>query len=675
MKKAVIALAPAATLLLSACLLAAQDVAADKDGNSRHNDERLSFQTLGTWSPRVNLNADVAMVYGTGPGLSTDLETWRQHGYKVQVMTGVAWGAYQDYLDGIFDGKNHWDEAQKYKDGSLSLHGDMPQITPYMSPGEAYGLYLAAKVRRALDAGAEAIYLEEPEYYADTGWSEGFKRQWEAYYGEDWQEPDSSPDAQYRASKLKYYLYRRTLIQVCESVRQYRGEHGRTIPCYVATYSLINYAHWGVISPESSLIDTGADGYIAQVWTGTARTPTYYGGRRKERTFEAAFLEYGAMSGLVNGTGLPLWYLNDPVEDDPKHDWTDYRAQWESTLTASLLHPEVSRYEVMPWPDRIFNGKYPMKSVAAVKSTTKRSVEKVAIPAAYETELQTVISALGDMKQTNIRWEYSGTDGVGVLVSDTMMFERADPSPSDPNLGSFYGLAMPLLKRGIPVQPVQIESAASAGYLNRYKLLLLTYEGQKPPSPEFHDALARWVHNGGALVVVDNDRDPYNSVREWWNAAPYSYRTPREHLFDLLGLPRDATGLYRIGSGVLVSARLSPATLTYRKDGAEQIRRLTRRAAFAIKLAWHEANALVLRRGPYIVAAGLNESVPNANLVVLHGRYVNLFDARLPMSARLRARGFYCLIWMPSRSTPYRLWLRLPAGLVRKKRARMSSVS
>jgi len=33
-------------------------------GAERAAEERLSFQTNGPWSPRTNLNADVAMVYG-----------------------------------------------------------------------------------------------------------------------------------------------------------------------------------------------------------------------------------------------------------------------------------------------------------------------------------------------------------------------------------------------------------------------------------------------------------------------------------------------------------------------------------------------------------------------------------------------------------------------------------
>ena len=587
----------------------------------RPGEERLSFQTSGPWSPRTNLNADVAMVYGIGPRMPANIETWKQRGYTIHVMTGVAWGQYQDYLNGQFDGQNHWDQAQTEADGKLILHGGNRNV-PYISPGENYGRYLTLGVKRALDAGAEAIHLEEPEFWARGGWEENVKREWKAYYHEDWQPPDSSPDTQYRASKLKYYLYGRTLSQIFDFTREYGREHHREIRCYVPTHSLINYAHWKIVSPESSLIDVGADGYIAQVWTGTARTANVYEGRRKERTFETAFLEYGAMQNLVRASGRRVWYLNDPIEDNPNHDWEDYRTNWESTLTASLLQPEVWRYEIMPWPDRVFNSRHPLRGGAAGEARAQ-------IPKPYETELQTVITALGDMKQTSVRWENAGTLQIGVLVSDTMMFQRADPQPSDTNLGSFYGLAMPLLKHGMPVEPVQIESAASAGFLDRYKLLLLTYEGQKPPRPEFHSALARWVRGGGALVVVDDDRDPYNNAREWWNTAPLTFQTPRQHLFEALGIARDATGVHKVGRGVVLRLADSPAALTYKEDGAGIIRKTVREAAAAVKLPWKEADSLVLRRGPYVIAAGLDESVPGSRAYVLRGRYLNLFDPEL----------------------------------------------
>ena len=158
---------------------------------------------------------------------------------------------------------------------------------------------------------------------------------------------------------LKYYLYRRALKQVFDFVKAENARTGRQVKCYVPTHSLINYAHWKIVSPESSLIEVGADGFIAQVWTGTARTPNVYRGDRRERTFEAAFLEYGAMMNVVQAGGGRVWFLNDPIEDNPDHSWEDYRTNWESTLTASLLWPQVWRYEVMPWPERIFHGRYP----------------------------------------------------------------------------------------------------------------------------------------------------------------------------------------------------------------------------------------------------------------------------------------------------------------------------
>ncbi len=174
-----------------------------------NSDEQLSFQTQAIWSPRINLNADVAMVYGIDPSLSSRIETWRQHGYGIHVMTGVAWGQYQDYLNGRYDGKNHWDQAQTDRDGKPIMHGGFKDV-PYMSPGEAYGRYLTIGIKRALDAGAEAIHLEEPEFWAAGGYEANFKREWQAYYGEPWQPPHSSPDAQYKASKLKHFLYRGT---------------------------------------------------------------------------------------------------------------------------------------------------------------------------------------------------------------------------------------------------------------------------------------------------------------------------------------------------------------------------------------------------------------------------------------------------------------------------------
>lgn len=603
-------------------------------------DSHLIFQTSHDWSPRTNINADTVMVYGIDDTTAERIHSWKEHGYHVTVMTGVAWGRYAPYLRGDFDGKEHWNETQQEKSGKLILHSG--REVPYIAPSLSYGRYLAKGVEAALDAGAEAIYLEEPEFWARAGWSDSFKYEWQQFYHEPWQAPDSSPDAQYRASKLKYFLYRRALAQVFDSVKAYGASHHRAIPCYVATHSLINYAQWKIVSPESSLLDVGADGYIAQVWTGTARSANVYKGVRQERTFETAFLEYGALQNIARSSGKRIWYLNDPIEDNPNHTWTDYRRNWESTLTASLLQPEVARYEVLPWPDRIFgpDSLYP----STESSASNPNPEKTLIPKGYETELQTVFHALGEMQQSAsvTHWESAGTQNIGVLVSDTLMFQRAAPEPSDEDLGQFYGQALPLLMQGMPVEPVQIESTYSKsakGFLSSYKILLLTYDGQKPPSPEFHTALAAWVRAGGALIVLDDDKDPYNHAKDWWNSSGNQFDTPRDHLFQTLGLESGATGLHAVGKGYVLYEPQSPAALTYTSSGAQTVSTLLQKAADAIHLSLKTTNALILRRGPYVIAAGLDEESGIAQRpehpASVTGDLINLFDPDLTESDQI----------------------------------------
>ena len=577
--------------------------------------ERTSFQTGKAWSPLGNLRADVAMVYGLGNGLAERVASWREHGYRVHLMTGVSWGEYQDYLYGRYDGVNHEDNAQTDRNGRKIGHGG---DVWYMCPAENYGTYLCVGVQRALDAGVEAVHLEEPEFWARAGYSEGFKREWLSFYHEPWQAPHESVDAQWRASKLKYFLYRRALQQVFAYVKAFNVRTGKNVRCYVPTHSLLNYAHWCIVSPESSLARLdGCDGYIAQIWTGTARTPNHFRGVRKERTFETAFLEYGAMQNLVRATGRSVWYLNDPIEDDPRHDWTDYRGNWESTLVASLLQPDVWQYEVAPWPERIFGGKYP------------RNGDRKAIPPDYASELQVVMQALTDMRQADVQWD-CGTQKIGVLVSDSLMFQREQPTPSDPNMAHFYGLALPLLKRGVPVAPVQLENVTLPGFPDAQRVLLLSYQGQKPLTADVHPALADWVRKGGVLVMVDDDQDPYQRVREWWNDGGKNERTPRRHLFETLGVKDGdfAQAVVAVGKGGVMWLRESPVQFALSAEADARLAGAVKIAAAKAGQAWRETNYLALRRGPYVIGAGLDESVPGEARVV-KGRFVNLFDPAL----------------------------------------------
>jgi hypothetical protein len=250
------------------------------------------------------------------------------------------------------------------------------------------------------------------------------------------------------------------------------------------------------------------------------------------------------------------------------------------------------------------------------------------IPADYATEMLVVINALNDMKQDHVEWD-AGTRGIGVLVSDTMMFQRAAPSPSDEHLSSFYGLSLPLLKAGVPVEPVQLETILTPGALDRYRMLLLTYEGQKPLRREYHERLSAWVRAGGTLLYVGDGSDPYDDVREWWNEMGAKQSGPAEDLFAQLGLlnglPRDPVAVDKGWVRILTE---KPRELASRPGGADTVLAAVDELLARQGEKLRKQKYLKLKRGPYVVVAVLDE-MADAQPLTLDGRYVNLFDPSL----------------------------------------------
>jgi hypothetical protein len=584
--------------------------------------QRTCFQAAAPCSDQIDIRTDVAVAYGIDASLTTRIAEWKRRGYVPHVMTGAAWGGYEDYIEGRFDGKTHHDEGQVNSKGEMIKHD--PTV-PYMVPTPSYQQYLIHLARTAIDAGAEALHFEEPEFWSAAGYSAGFARVWETEYGEPWRRPDSSPDAYWKAAKLKYLLYKRTLENVFAAAKAHARSRGREVGCFVPTHSLVNYAQWGIVSPESSLMEMpNCDGYIAQVWTGTARTPNFYRGVGKERTFETAYLEYASMHSMVAPTGRKVFFLADPVEDNPRHTWDDYKANYERTVAASLLFPDVHDYEVMPWPDRVLTGRYP----AGTYSDDPKS--QITIPPAYGAELMTVVNALNEMEQDRVRWE-CGTRGIAVLASDTMMFQRNGPWSSDEALGGFFGMAMPLLKRGVPVRCVVLERVREPKALEGVDVLLMSYEHMKPMLPEYHDALARWVRAGGMLAYLGDDKDAFHAVREWWNDGKGGGGGPRADLFRRIGLdPGAPPGTHRAGEGWVSYGTDRPDLLARSKDGATTVTHLV---DALLRLRGGElgaTNRLVVLRGPYAVGGVLDEA-ERGDPFVLKGAYLDLFSTGMPV--------------------------------------------
>lgn len=591
--------------------------------------EKTAFQTSREWKPAIDNRADVAIVYGVGGNPSDRsqripfeerVQSWRDRGYTTHFMTGIAWGSYQDYFTGQWDGKWHLDEGQVTVQGDTIWHGRM---VPYIVPSMNFIQYMKEKhVKRVIDAGIDAIYMEEPEFWMRGGYSEAFKREWQEFYGFPWRPQHESPENTYLSGKLKYHLYYRALNEVFTYAKEYGKSKGMDIRCYVPTHSLVNYSSWQIVSPEASLASLPCvDGYIAQVWTGTSREPTFYNGVKKERVFENAFLEYGSMESMTRPTGRKMFFLTDPIEDWAR-DWADYKKNYQATFTAQLLYPTIGNYEVMPWPERIYEGLY--KTCATCET-------KEQIPRFYSTQMQVMINSLNDMPVSENT--INGSHGIGILMANSLMFQRF-PTHSgyeDPQFSNFYGQTLPLLKRGIPVEIVHIENTGYADTWKSLKVLVMSYSNMKPLDADYHKNIAQWVKNGGALVYCGKDEDPYQSVMEWWNTGKNSYKTPSEHLFKTLGMASNpSAGEYSCGKGKVYVIREEPKNFVLESNNDESFFSAVQSAYQSVphsgKLILK--NNLYLERGPYIIASVMDESVFSEPLQ-LSGLFIDLFDPEL----------------------------------------------
>ncbi|TCC90118.1 hypothetical protein EZ428_12580 [Pedobacter frigiditerrae] len=585
--------------------------------------EKTSFQASAPWSADYDVRADIAMVYGInddGGKFEERVKSYRDKGYEVQFMTGIAWGQYKDYFLGEWDGKNHLDEGQVMRNGETIWHGEN---VPYIVPSANFLTYMKTHVKRAIDAGVTAIYLEEPEFWARAGYGEAFKKEWQKYYGFPWMAQHESPEATYLSSKLKYQLYFNALKDVFTYIKTYSESKGKRVKCYVPTHSLINYSSWQIVSPEASLANLeGMDGYIAQVWTGTSREPVFYNGIKKERVFENAFLEYGSMVSMTAPTGRKLFFLTDPIEDRAK-SWDDYKVNYQATFTAQLLYPMVNNYEVMPWPNRIYRGKFVVEG----------QKEKQGISPAYATQMQVMVNSLNQMPLSkNV---INGSHGIGVLLANSMMFQRfpTHAGYDDPQLSNFYGMVIPLLKKGIPVETVHIENLANVNTLKDIKVLIMSYANMKPLSADYHKELTKWVKNGGVLLYYGKDTDPFQNVKEWWNTDGSTFNAPSEHLFGLLRLTeKEGETKYQVGKGKVYLVRKDPKELIMQTNGDAEFFANVKSAyetdAKAGKLI--SKNNFVLARGPFVIAAVLDEN-ENKNPLTLNGTFIDLFNPELPI--------------------------------------------
>ena len=565
-------------LVVMLALIISAQVRADKGGfpamkpNPRPKEPHTSFQTGSGYRPELDIRTDAVIHYGCG---KDGIRSWLDKGYVVQTMYGFRTGP--DYI------KDHADEGQTMANGQILTCGPGSY---YMVPTQSRIDAALDYYRQAIENGTSMAVPEEPEFFIQTGYSESFKREWQAYYGEPWQDQTTSIEARWKSSRLKSFLEYRMVKSILEASEKQKTGVVRA----VAAHSAVSYYLWGIIYPHYEMMKLPClQEMIAQVWTGTARSGCRYEGVVAERTFENGFLEYSALYNLMRGTGKRIWFLMDPLEDNPDRSMDDYQTNYEKTLVASLMFPDVDEFEVMPWPDRIFGR----------------------VPPEFATKIMTIVTMLGDIHNQKTSKLEMGTEGIATFVADSMAWQRGEPHASD--FDCFYGLTLPLIMKGIPVQVAQLERTQEPKYLDPYKVLLLSYDIMKPMDAAYNEALAKWVRKGGSLVLFGG-KDAYNDLPEWWKKAGFD--SPHDHLLAKLGVSGE--GAHKVGSGTVIVVKESPGYFASSKESADQLRAVVARACEKAGIRYQERRYMKVRRGRYVAARTFDAPL------ALKGKYVDV---------------------------------------------------
>jgi hypothetical protein len=459
------------------------------------------LQTPTPYRSDNDLKVDGILVVSESP---VAFGSWQSAGYQTWHMTGFRDG--QAYVDA------HPGSVQQDRWGGLL---DCGPGSYYMVPTADRRRILYERFQEGARGGATAAAPEEPEFIGRGGYSPAFQQEFAEHYGRPWTPPHGSVQARVDCQRLMGHLEIELLRACYDGMKSVNPQAQSFLLCH----SPLNYSAWNIMFPHAeALRELKVDQTISQVWTGTARSAVPHMGSRRERTFENAWLEYSSSLNCVRGLGIPTWLLMDPVEDNPDRPMEDYFFNYKRTLGAALMFPESDLYEVMPWPTRIFGR----------------------VPDDFATVICNVIGALSDMQNHPDVTQDRGTEGIATFLADSAMWQRNEPSPSD--FDAIYGLCLPMLMRGVPAQIAQLERVADPGYLDPYKILLVSFDALKPERREYVDALADWVRKGGQLILCGG-QDAYNDLDLWWKQA--GFPSPHAYLLDRLGL--DASGLQPLG--------------------------------------------------------------------------------------------------------------------------------
>jgi hypothetical protein len=660
----------------------------------RPSGHRVGFFYADKYVPEMAVPADTVQLYVGAPTLAPDgtgprsdwpevFAGWRKQGYFVDVFLHSRYGSLIDENAPNVQTDRNGRQLTFFnvKQGGKIVDGSVGPISPdaealmrerhhgevQLERADRYEIPTLERIELAkkfyekvLTDDVSGFCFDEPEIWANAGYSAAFQSEWKAHYGTPWEAPAGSVNARVKAERLKAFLVRRWVETILKDVKQRKPG----ISTMLALHSQPGYVDIGMGAPHMQLLTIPAlDEVIAEVWN---------------LPFDSAFLQYSSFENQLRGSGKKLWLMMDPWGDSPALTYDYYHARYADNLVAALMFPGEDRFQPQIWPNRLYGH----------------------IPKDYEVVINTAAGAVGDLRRYGDGYLDCGSFTVGTFTSDTMSWQRSDPSPSD--FDGFYGLSLPLLERGIPVSVLALERAAEPGYLDSTRCLIVSYDFLKPSDAAQNRAFAEWTRKGGALILVGGS-DPYNAAADtWWSQAGWA--SPLEELLSELGIaagspkllsgpgnlriapssdlkgsaPMDlplgptpgseqnrrrvnlwaietdnpvSNGTYpvtlyglpdgahplvaadatlppivwekRVGEGIVVFAGISPGAFRANPNGPAFLRALAHRAVSQVGGTLAERPLLVSRRGPYWALR--TENSPQ----VVQGRFVDLLSPKL----------------------------------------------
>ncbi len=474
-----------------------------------------TFQTGDKYHAGQRINTEAVMAYVSTPsGIDGVLGSWigTKDYYSINVMMPINRDS-DDYVrrDPANYGDIQTDAAGKYITHSTSDH------VYYMVPTENWTEYVWEIVSAAVKKyPLDSITFEEPEMWYDSGYSDGFKAEWEKYYGTPWEKQTASPEAMLKTMRLKVYLFDRVLSEIA---RRVHAESPET-KVYVASHSTASYTAIRITAGLNTYLASGAiDGVIGQTWTNTSLVALLENGKSVQRPFESSYLGYASFAGAAGD--LDLYAITDTMADGSSPSDEDYYFPvYQDNLAAALMQPEIHRFEASVWPGRGFES----------------------VTASYRTVQLSLFAALNEMAGKKITYS-AGTPGITYLLSDSLSWQYGSSWALSSKDG-YYGVTLPLIGDGIPLKVRSIESVKTAEDLKDVTLLIVSWDVQKPTEESACDAIAEWVKNGGTLLSIGGHDRFETSGYEWWSESG----SPVQGLIDKLGLDLTVTTL-PVGSG------------------------------------------------------------------------------------------------------------------------------